>query len=194
METADPAQVTGVILAGGRGRRMGGRDKGLVELQGRTLVEHVLAGLRPQVGRILINANRNRERYATYGEPLVADALEGFQGPLAGVAAAMQAARTPWILTVPCDAPRVPPDLLARLARALAREGAELAVAHDGQRLQPLHALLAVALHASLQAFLEAGGREVHRWCARHRTAVADFSDRPELLRNLNTPGDLPGA
>lgn len=188
MKVPPAEQVSGVILAGGRGRRMGGRDKGLVELAGRPLIEHVLEGLRPQVGRILINVNRNRERYAAYGESLVGDALDGFQGPLAGFAAAMQACATPWILTVPCDGPRVPPRLLERLGRALAEADAELAVAHDGQRLQPVYALLGVNLYPSLQAFLQAGDRKIDLWYARHRMATADFSDCQEVFRNINTP------
>ena len=181
-------QVTGVILAGGRGRRMGGSDKGLVDLAGRRLVEYVLDGLAPQVGAILINANRNQEIYERYGYPLVDDALDGYQGPLAGFAAAMAAAHTPWILTVPCDGPRVPGQLLARLANALTRGQADLAVAHDGERLQPVHALLPVALAGSLTDFLAAGERKIDLWYARHRMTTADFSDCPGSFRNVNTP------
>ncbi len=182
------SQVTGVVLAGGRGRRMGGNDKGLVELAGRPLIEHVLEGLRPQVGALLINVNRNHETYATYGERLVDDALTGFQGPLAGFAAAMQAADTPWILTVPCDGPLLPPDLLSRLSTALEGDDAELAVAHDGERLQPVYALLPVSLYPSLTRFLDAGDRKIDLWYARHRMARADFSDCPDLFNNINTP------
>ncbi len=188
MKVPDTSQVTGVILAGGRGRRMGGGDKGLVELAGRPLIEHVLDGLRPQVGALLININRNHERYAAYGEPLVDDTLTGFQGPLAGFAAAMQAVESSWILTVPCDGPWLPPDLLSRLSRALQQDDAELAVAHDGERLQPVYALLPVSLYPSLNAFLDAGDRKIDLWYAKHHMATADFADCPEVFNNINTP------
>jgi molybdenum cofactor guanylyltransferase len=181
-------QVTGVILAGGRGRRMGGVDKGLVELAGRPLIEHVLDGLRPQAAQILINANRHHDVYERYGCPVVGDAMADYQGPLAGFSAAMKAASTPWILTVPCDGPWMPPDLLARMALALSEQGAELAVAHDGERLQPVYALLPSSLLDSLTAFLQAGDRKIDLWYAQHRMAKADFSDCAETFRNVNTP------
>jgi molybdenum cofactor guanylyltransferase len=184
-------QITGVVLAGGQGRRMAGADKGLVELAGRPLVVHVLARLRPQVGALLINANRNCAAYAALGWPLIADQLAGYQGPLAGVASAMAAAATAYIVTAPCDGPRLPPDLVERLYRALQGGAAELAVAHDGERLQPMHALLPTALLPDLQAYLAAGDRQVIRWYARHRLAEVDFSDRPEAFQNLNTPRQL---
>jgi molybdopterin-guanine dinucleotide biosynthesis protein A len=179
--------ITGVILAGGAARRMGGVDKGLMELGGRPLIEWVIDRLAPQVGRLLINANRNRERYAAYGYPVVADAMTGFQGPLAGVAAALAAVDTPWILTLPCDGPDPPPDLAERLAAALRAEAAELAVASDGRLVQPVHALIPVALAQDLRAFLAAGERKVGRWYARHRAARADFSDRPGCFANINS-------
>jgi molybdenum cofactor guanylyltransferase len=188
-----PDEVTGVVLAGGRGSRMGGTDKGLIELAGRPLIEHVLEALEPQVGSILINANRNPARYARYGHPVVGDAMKGFQGPLAGFAAGMAAARTPWVLTVPCDSPRVPPDLLARLAQALGTQAAQMAVARDGDRLQPVYALLPVTLSVSLDRFLAAGGRKTDKWFAQHRYATADFSDCGEVFANLNTPEDRRG-
>ncbi len=189
----DALQVTGVVLAGGRGRRMGGHDKGLVELAGRPLIDYVLEGLRPQVDSLLINVNRNHERYAACGERLVDDTLTGYQGPLAGFAAAMAAAETPWILTVPCDGPLLPKDLLSRLAHAVDRDDAELAVAHDGDRLQPVYALLPVSLYPSLSAFLDAGERKIDLWYAHHRMAKADYSDCKEAFRNINTPEQREG-
>lgn len=184
------ATITGVILAGGQGRRLGGRDKGLVPFRQRTLVDWVIGSLKPQVATLLINANRNHLTYAAFGYPVIADDLAGYQGPLAGFASAMAAACTPWILTVPCDGPFVAPDLGMRLCAAIAREGAELAVASDGTRLQPVHALLPVTLAPSLRDFLDSGERKVGRWYARHRVALVDFSDRPGCFVNINSPAD----
>jgi molybdopterin molybdotransferase len=181
-------RITGVILAGGQGSRMGGQDKGLLEFQGRPLVEHLLAALQPQVDAILISANRNQERYQRYQYPVVSDELGGFQGPLAGFATAMQTANTPYILTVPCDAPKIAPDMATRLWAALQRESAELAVAYDGERLQPVHALIPVSLLSSLQTFLANGDRKIDLWYAQHRTAIVDFSDCRSMFRNINTP------
>ena len=185
-----PAEITGVILAGGKARRLNGRDKGLEPFSGRPLVEWVVAALAPQVGGLLINANRNQETYGRLGYPVIADRLDDFQGPLAGFASAMAAANTPWILTVPCDGPFLAPDLAARLVAALEQDDAELAVASDGRRMQPVHALLPVALAPSLAAFLAEGERKIDRWYARHRVALADLSDRPESFANLNTEAD----
>ena len=185
------ADITGVILAGGRGSRMGGQDKGLIEFNGRPLVEHLLDALKPQTGAVLINANRNQERYQTYGQPVVNDELSGFQGPLAGFAAAMQTANTLYIMTVPCDGPQVAPDMAERLLQTMQKEQAELAVAYDGERLQPVHALIPVSLLPSLQAFLANGDRKIDLWYAQHRMAQADFSDCRDMFRNINTPEDL---
>jgi molybdenum cofactor guanylyltransferase len=186
----EPHEMTGLILAGGRARRLGGVDKGLVERSGRPLVAWAIAALAPQVATLAISANRNLQTYADYGFPTFADRHPGFLGPLAGIAAALAAARTPWVLCLPCDAPYPPSDLGTRLASALAADGAEIAAATDGTRLQPLHALIPVALAASLEDFLAGGGRSAQDWYRRHRLAVADFSDCPLAFANLNTPGD----
>lgn len=184
----EPARenITGVILAGGRGSRMGGEDKGLVALNGEPMVWHVITRLRPQVGALIISANRNGERYAALGVPVVPDLLSGFQGPLAGIASALQQATTDYVVTVPCDSPLIAPDLVARLARALASENAEVAVAHDGRREHPVFLLLERVLAGSLAAFLSAGERKIDRWFARHRVARADFSDCSEAFVNVN--------
>lgn len=186
----EPAEITAVILAGGRGRRMGGRDKGLVEINGVPLIEHALSAVAPQVGKIIINANRNSEEYRRYGFPVVSDTMADYQGPLAGFASTMAVAETPYISTIPCDSPLLPPDLVQRLALALKSEDAELAVAHDGERLQPVFALIGVELLPSLQQFLDRGDRKIDLWYAEHRMARADFSDIPEIFLNINTPGD----
>jgi len=183
-------QITGLILAGGQGSRMGGQDKGLLDFHARPLVEHVLDGLKPQVGKVLISANRNADSYRSHGCMVIADTVAGFQGPLAGFAAALRVATTPYILTVPCDAPAVPLDLAQRLLTALQNEGAELAVAHDGIRLQPIYALLPLCLLDDLQDFLAQGGRSPRGWYARHRMATVDFSDCAASFRNMNTPAD----
>lgn len=183
--------VTAVILAGGRARRMGGRDKGLVELNRRPLIEYALAALRPQVDAILINANRNHAAYARYGCPVIADRRGDFAGPLAGMASALAALRTRYLVSVPCDCPALPADLVARLLAARARRDAELAAAHDGRRMQPVFALLDRALLPSLERFLDDDGHKIDRWYAGHRLAVADFSDEADAFANVNTPEEL---
>lgn len=190
MKAPDRDQITGVILAGGRGRRLGGRDKGLVDLGGKPLIEHILNAVAPQVHAIIINANRNRESYLRYGHPVISDDMANYQGPLAGFAAALAACKTDYITTLPCDGPRVPTDLVARLGRALAEADAEIAVADDGRRMQPVYALIPVSLQTSLQTFLDSGDRKIDLWYARHRVATADFSDIVETFANINTEDD----
>lgn len=185
------ADVTGVILAGGQARRMGGSDKGLIELAGRPMIEHVLARLEPQVEALLINANRNLDRYRSYGHPVIPDREGDFHGPLAGMASAMAAAHTRYILTAPCDSPLLPHALAARALEVLQQTGADIAVAHDGERLQPVFALIPVALHSSLEHALEQQERKIDRWYGRHKVAGVDFSDDPQAFRNINTPEDL---
>jgi len=128
--------VTGLILAGGQARRMSGEDKGLVDLAGRPMVERVIEALRPQVGSLLLSANRNLDRYAAYGYPVVADELDGFQGPLAGVLSALRSVATEFMVAVPCDAPCLPPDLVQRLHASCLADTADAAVVHDGRRLR----------------------------------------------------------
>ncbi len=179
--------ITAVILAGGKARRMGGQDKGLVELAGQPLIEHVIARIKPQAGQILINANRNTERYARYGYPVVGDSLSDFQGPLAGFLAAMQQVESDFIVTIPCDGPCLPDDLVSRLYTAQQAAQAEIAVAHDGQRMQPVYALISTRLQQSLNNFLTSGERKIDGWYARHNTVTADFSDAPDTFLNINT-------
>lgn len=187
LHTIPTADITAVILAGGQARRMGGADKGLLEFRGRPLVEHVLAAIEPQVGTVIISANRNLARYRVYGHPVVTDATAGHAGPLAGIASGMQAATTPWILCVPCDAPFVPDTLVATLAQALADGTSDIGVAHDGSRLQQLFALIRRDLLPALQAWLNGGGRRVEHWYAQQRLALADFSSTATAFTNLNT-------
>lgn len=208
-----PSQRTGLLLAGGAGRRMDGQDKGLLMLHGRPLAAWVLDALRPQVGPVLLSVNRNQARYRELGVPLITDDLAGFQGPLAGLASAllpsarppsarpldalppgalMQGLATPWLLVVPCDAPLVPTDLGQRLARALvANPGSAIAVARVGTRVHPLHALLATDLGPDLHAYLAGGGRSVMGWLARHPVCEVPCDDWPDAFSNCNRPDDL---
>jgi molybdenum cofactor guanylyltransferase len=188
--SSHPQAITAVVLAGGRATRMGGTDKGLVELAGRTMIEHVLEVIEPQVDAVIINANRNLERYGALGWPVVPDEDAGFLGPLAGLAAGMRAARTPLLLIVPCDSPLLAADLAARLYSALAEDGAEIAVPFDGERLQPVFALVRRELADSLAGYLGEGGRKIDRWFERHRVTRVDFSDRPECFINVNDPDE----
>jgi molybdopterin-guanine dinucleotide biosynthesis protein A len=188
MNSYPPEGITGLVLAGGLARRMGGIDKGLVVLAGKPMIEHVLGGLKPQVGRVLVNANRNLEQYARYGYPVVSDTLAGYLGPLAGALSALQVMETEFLLTVPCDSPLMAPDLAQRMHQALVSQGADLAVAHDGQRQQPVFLLLKRDLAADLQDYLASGERKIDRWFARHRLAEADLSHRPDSFINVNEP------
>jgi molybdopterin-guanine dinucleotide biosynthesis protein A len=183
--------VTAVVLAGGRARRMGEHDKGLIALNQAPLIEYALTALQDQVDTILINANRNIERYAGMGYPVIQDHHSGFSGPLAGMASALSVMRTRFLVTVPCDSPLLPLDLVDRLLTGQARAGTELAVAHDGTRIQPVFALLERSLLPCLERFLNAGGRRIDQWYAQHRFASVDFSDQPDAFTNVNTPEDL---
>lgn len=187
MNTLTKQDVTAVILAGGKGRRMDGKDKGLVELANRPLIEYVITAIKPQVGSIILNANRNQQQYAVYGYPVITDALDDFQGPLAGFYSAMKNVSSSHIVTLPCDGPLLPGDLVARLITALNADDAEIAVAHDGERMQPVYSLIPVSLMSSLIAFLDSGERKIDLWYKQHRVALADFSDCPETFRNINT-------
>lgn len=180
--------ITGVILAGGRGQRMGGEDKGLVTLNGLPMVHYVARVLKPQVGTLLINANRNLEAYARIGEcPVVPDMVGDFAGPLAGMASAMEKAQSSYLLTAPCDAPLIAESLAERLYRALRRQDAQISVAHDGRRMQPVFALIECGLLPSLLAFLHGGKHKIDLWYAQHRLASADLSDSVGTFLNINT-------
>ncbi len=188
---AERPPIAGGILAGGRARRLGGRDKGLITLDGRPLVAWVIERLRPQVDALLINANRHRDRYAALGHPVVPDRLEGFQGPLAGIAALLEASPHDWLLIVPCDTPRLPADLAERLWQARERQDAPAAVASDGTRRHHAHALLSRTLLPALLDHLDHGGRRLGEWLANQHPGIADFSDQPDAFANINTPEDL---
>ena len=185
------ADITGVILAGGRGRRMGGVDKGLQELQGRPMVQWVLERLAPQVGSVLINANQNLPRYAGFGCPVLPDRIPDFAGPLAGLHAALTYAATPLIVTVPCDSPFLPADLVQRLHAALIADKAELAVASAGGRAHRAFCLARRELLPKLEAFLAAGDRKVGLWHASLNVVAVDFDGEAEAFDNINTAEEL---
>ncbi|RZT41621.1 molybdenum cofactor guanylyltransferase MobA [Cupriavidus agavae] len=187
--------ITGLILAGGRGSRMGGVDKGLQPFQGQPLVRHTLARLAPQAGTLLISANRNADTYAALGLPVIHDDLPGFAGPLAGMLAALAQCRTGWMVTAPCDTPFLPLDLVARLARAIEAEGADLAIplveeADGRQRLQPVFCLMPATAAASLRAYVEAGHRKIETWVTAQRLARVPFDDAT-AFSNINTLDEL---
>jgi molybdopterin-guanine dinucleotide biosynthesis protein A len=183
-------QVTGVILAGGRATRMGGVDKGLVPINGRPMIAWVIDALRPQVAEVLINANRNHDRYGEFACPVIDDGDSEFRGPLAGIASAMRVAQTPWVAVVPCDSPLLDGELVARLYAAVVSSGSPVSAAHDGERLQPVFALLARDLLDDLAGYLDDGQRKIDRWYDRHGYAAVDFSDTAASFANINAPGD----
>jgi len=181
-------QIDAVILAGGMARRMGGNDKGLVELQAQPMIKHAIDRIKPQVREILINANRNQNRYAEFGYQVISDEDSGYLGPLAGMITAMGQTQANYLLVVPCDCPLLPTDLVERMLSQLEKENADLAVASDGKREQPVVLLLKPELRGSMKAFLDAGERKIDFWYAKHNFAVADFSDQPNAFVNVNTP------
>tara|TARA_R110001592_G_scaffold136958_1_gene354527 strand:- start:507 stop:1133 length:627 start_codon:yes stop_codon:yes gene_type:complete len=182
--------LTGMVLAGGEGRRMGGRDKGLEPFAGLPLVGHVVKRLEGQVAELLINANRNADAYRFFADRVIADVVMdgaegGFKGPLMGIYSGLQAAKTPWLLVVPYDSPALPDDLVARMVQGIGQH--DIAVAFDGERLHPVVALLRTSLADDLAATLAEGERKIDRWYARHAWCKVDMSDCPDAFANLNT-------
>jgi molybdopterin-guanine dinucleotide biosynthesis protein A len=182
-------QIAAVILAGGQGRRMGGADKGLVAYQGRPLIEWVLDALAPQVGEIVISANRNLDTYAAYGRRVLPDTLPDFSGPLAGVLAALDAVKADWLLVVPCDTPHLPADLALRLLGAAQLECLPLAVAADETRVHHSCFIVRTDQRGNLAAFLARGERAVRHWQAGLSSAVVSFD--AACFANLNQPDDF---
>lgn len=190
MQADGRSSITGLILAGGKSRRMGGVDKAWLDLDGVPMVLRAAQRLAPQVASLLVSANRDLERYAAQGFQVVADRIPGFAGPLAGWHAAMRAAATPFVASAPCDAPFFPADLVARFVDATGARTDTIAVARDAERLHPVFALLPVALTDDLEAFLAGDERKVERWLDRHRVVEVRFDD-PGAFRNINTPEEL---
>jgi molybdopterin-guanine dinucleotide biosynthesis protein A len=190
-ERPSRTNITGVVLAGGQGRRMGNVDKGLVDLDGRPLVAHALARLAPQVATNVIYANRHADEYARFGYAVVPDAIDGYAGPLAGLHAGLGAATTPFAVTVPCDSPFLPGDLVARLAAAFADAPIDIAVARTGAQPHPVFALVRRTLHAHLAQFLAGGGRKIDAWYATLGVREVAFDDEADAFRNINTRDEL---
>lgn len=179
--------VTGIVLSGGRGSRMGHVDKGLVELDGKRLIEHVIDRIRDQVSELIISCNRNLDIYQQYGT-VVPDKIPGFPGPLTGILSASSEVSSPLCLVVPCDMPNLPEDLCPRLLSTLGTHQA--CIVHDGQRLQPLVALLKSEVAESIEEYLRSGNRSVMGWIERLDAVTLDFSDKPHAFDNINTPRD----
>jgi molybdopterin-guanine dinucleotide biosynthesis protein A len=184
-------KVTGLILAGGQGRRMGGVDKGLEMFRGKRLVDHVYERLAPQVGGIIVNANRNHDAYKTFGVRVVSDAIGGHAGPLAGLHAGLSILRRPYLVSVPCDSPFLPEDLVERLHAGLDAAGAQIAVARTGKWLQPVFCLARRGVLDDLSAYLKGGGRKVDAWYASIGVAEVAFDDEEEAFSNINTSDEL---
>jgi len=183
--------VTGLILAGGKGRRMGGVDKGLQSFRGKRLVDHVYQRLAPQVGGVIINANQNQDEYRTFGVRVVSDAVGGFAGPLAGFHAGLSVSKRPFLAAVPCDSPFLPTDLVERLYNRLDETGAELAVAKTGDQPHPVFSLMRRKVLDHLGDFLKGGGRKVDAWYATLSVVEVAFDDEAEAFSNINTPEEL---
>lgn len=183
--------VTGVILAGGQGRRMGGVDKGLKRLRDRPMVQWVIERFAPQVSELLINANQNVEAYGAFGYRVIPDEIAGFAGPLAGLHRGLSAASHDWVVTCPCDSPFLPRDLVARLYRAASDADAELAVARTGDQPHPVFALCRRSVLPGLTRFLESGGRKIDAWYAALRVVEVRFDDQSAAFSNINTADEL---
>ena len=187
-------RITGLVLAGGQGRRMGSIDKGLVLLRGQPMVRHVIDRFAPQVAEILINANRNILEYEALGHPVIRDLVDGFAGPLAGLHAGLMRAEHALVATVPCDSPFLPLDLVARLSKGLEAQHADLAVARTMDQPHPVFALVRRSVLPHLAQFLDGGGRKIDAWYASLNATEVRFDDEADAFRNINTAAELDDA
>jgi len=185
------SSVTGLILAGGKGSRMGGVDKGLQAFRGKRLVDHVYERFAPQVGGVIINANQNHEEYKTFGVRVVSDAIGGFAGPLAGFHAGLSISKRPFLASVPCDSPFLPADLIERLYQRMDESGAELAVAKTGDQPHPVFSLMRRGVLDHLAEFLKGSGRKIDAWYATLNVVEVAFDDEAEAFSNFNTLEEL---
>ena len=186
-----PTTVTGIVLAGGLGRRMGGVDKGLQELRGRPMAAWVIERFAPQVDELLINANQNAGIYAGFGHRVIADVVGGYAGPLAGLHAGLTVAAHPLVATVPCDSPFLPADVVSRLLTALESNHAQLAVARTGDQPHPVFCVCRRDVRAHLENFLAAGGRKIDAWYATLAVVEVAFDDVADAFSNINSPQEL---
>lgn len=188
---SNPTKVTGVILAGGLARRMNNQDKGLVLFHRRPMVSYAIDSIKPLVGQVIINANRNLDAYRQFGLPVVSDQNGNFEGPLAGILSAMTYTDAELLLVLPCDSPLITTDHLQRLLKAGLNPEIDVAVAFDGERLHPVFLAIKTALESSLKNYLGSGERKIDRWLMKHRMIQVDFSDDPEVFVNVNTLSEL---
>jgi molybdopterin-guanine dinucleotide biosynthesis protein A len=184
--------ITAVILAGGQGSRLGGLDKGLVELRKVPLVKHLIGRIQPQVSEIIISANRNLKNYSVYGFPVYEDDIDGYAGPLAGILKALQHCENEWLQIVPADSPFIPHDLVQRLSENT--EGNKIVIPHDGKYLHPTFALIHKSLASSLESFLQQGERKARVWMQQQIHSIVDFSDQADAFININTEDELKHA
>lgn len=186
-----PSKITALILAGGRGSRMGSVDKGLQAFKDQPMVAHVITRLALQVDEIIINANRNLDQYAAFGHRVVPDAIDGFAGPLAGLHVGMTHATHPLVVTAPCDSPFLPLDLVARLASSLAQHDADLAVAKTFDQAHPVFCLVKRSLEPHLRTFLATGQRKIDKWYETLKVVEVPFDDEEAAFANINTADEL---
>jgi len=191
MSSGAASLVTGVILAGGQGRRMGGVDKGLKVLHGKPMVAWVLERFAPQVDEVLINANQNLEAYRRFGRRVIPDEIGSFAGPLAGLHRGLNEARHELVATVPCDSPFLPSDLIPRLRGALDNTGSDVAVAKTGDQPHPVFCLCRKSVLPGLTKFLAGGGRKIDAWYAKLKVVEVPFDDQPDAFSNINTEEEL---
>ena len=191
MEKVPQISVTGLLLAGGRARRMGGNDKGLLPLNGRPLAAWGLERLAPQVDELLISANRNQAQYEELGAAVISDSIDGFVGPLAGFVAGLRQAKNQWVVTAPCDSPLLAEDYVERMIATMSNQSVDAVVAHDGNRLQPVFILINCRLREGLSQFLESDQRKIDLWLDQTNWCMTDFSDCPDMFLNANTPEEL---
>ena len=180
-----------LILAGGQGQRMGGQDKGLVQFRNLPMVDHTVRVVRPFCAKVIISCNRNPEAYSKSGDVTVADSLEGFQGPLAGILSGLELCETRQMLVLPCDTPMLEPDLIRRLVEFARQEPDAISLLSDGENLEPLHSVIPASLAGDLRVWLEGGQRAVRRWMGNHPMRTLDVSEYSAQLHNLNTPDEL---
>ncbi len=190
----DRERIAGIVLAGGLGNRMGGVDKGLQNHLGTPLALHAMQRLSPQVGKVMISANRHLDSYASFGVPVFPDEIADHAGPLAGFLAGLEHCDAPYLVTVPCDTPNFPTDLVAQLAAGLIAQDAQIALAATretaGVQIQPVFCLMASTLKDSLREFIASGQRKVERWTTSHRCAMVLFDDEGAFA-NANTAQEL---
>ena len=190
--TINPQDINAVILAGGQGSRLGGLDKGLVELNKRPLIQHVIHRIQPQVSNIIISANRNIEAYSNFGFNVYEDDIPDFAGPLAGILKALEHSQSKWLLVVPSDSPFIPNDLVQRLSDNI--ESNKVAIPHDGKYLHPTFALVHKNLTPSLKEFLQQGERKARVWMQQQEHTIVDFSEQAHAFININTENELKNA